>query len=221
MVLPLSTVSWLPCGLSVRIFQARSPGKFSHPAALGSFDSSVHISEEASNAAVAVPWGIVGAIAIAGVLGTGQFPRSNVASAYADTHAAINIALAFCMGTDLQGLYDSDQPMADIFVQSFGRNATLGIWAIVVIVQYMMGSSMLLSASRQTFAFSRDGGTYLSHLGRLCSRIGLLISVPFYPPSTSILRLGLSHEQIHRHTCQLCVVLFDPVYLDGGSCVCR
>ncbi|KAJ2927639.1 hypothetical protein H1R20_g9449, partial [Candolleomyces eurysporus] len=109
-----------------------------------SFDSSVHISEEASNAAVAVPWGIVGAIAIAGVLGT-----------------AINIALAFCMGTDLQGLYDSDQPMADIFVQSFGQKATLGIWAIVVIVQYMMGSSMLLSASRQTFAFSRDGGTFL------------------------------------------------------------
>ncbi|TFK19375.1 amino acid transporter [Coprinopsis marcescibilis] len=105
-----------------------------------SFDSSVHISEEAANAATAVPWGIVGAIGIAGVLGT-----------------AVNISLAFCMGTDLEGLYDSDQPMADIFVQSFGSKATLGIWAIVVAVQYMMGTSMLLSASRQTFAFSRDG----------------------------------------------------------------
>lgn len=39
---------------------------------LGSFDSSVHISEEASNAAVAVPWAIVGAISIAGVLGWGS-----------------------------------------------------------------------------------------------------------------------------------------------------
>jgi hypothetical protein len=38
----------------------------------GSFDSSVHISEEASNAAVAVPWAIVTAIAIAGVLGWGD-----------------------------------------------------------------------------------------------------------------------------------------------------
>jgi len=37
----------------------------------GSFDSSVHISEEASNAAVAVPWAIVSAIGIAGVLGWG------------------------------------------------------------------------------------------------------------------------------------------------------
>lgn len=37
----------------------------------GSFDSSVHISEEASNAAVAVPWAIVSAIGIAGILGWG------------------------------------------------------------------------------------------------------------------------------------------------------
>ncbi|KAF5375416.1 hypothetical protein D9615_008014 [Tricholomella constricta] len=104
-----------------------------------SFDSSVHISEEASNAATAVPWAIVLAIAIAGFLGW-----------------AINMSLAFCMGTDLQALYDSPQPMAQIFFNSFGRRGTLAIWAFVVLVQYMMGSSMLLAASRQTFAFSRD-----------------------------------------------------------------
>ncbi|KAF8064170.1 APC amino acid permease [Lyophyllum atratum] len=104
-----------------------------------SFDSSVHISEEASNAATAVPWAIVLAIAIAGVLGW-----------------AINMSLAFCMGTDLQALFDSPQPMAQIFLNSFGQKATLAIWAFVVIVQFMMGSSMLLAASRQTFAFSRD-----------------------------------------------------------------
>ncbi|KDR74097.1 hypothetical protein GALMADRAFT_71679 [Galerina marginata CBS 339.88] len=104
-----------------------------------SFDSSVHISEEASNAAVAVPWAIVSAIGIAGVLGW-----------------AINMSLAFCMGSDLQLLIDSDQPMAQIFFNSFGQKATLAIWSFVVIVQYMMGSSMLLAASRQTFAFSRD-----------------------------------------------------------------
>jgi len=38
---------------------------------IAGFDSSVHISEEASNAAVAVPWAIVSAIAIAGILGWG------------------------------------------------------------------------------------------------------------------------------------------------------
>ncbi|KAG7087578.1 hypothetical protein E1B28_013532 [Marasmius oreades] len=104
-----------------------------------SFDACVHISEEASNAATAVPWAIVNAIAIGGILGT-----------------AINISLAFCMGTDLQALADSDQPMATIFFNSFGQKGTLVLWAFVVVVQYMMGSSMLLAASRQTFAFSRD-----------------------------------------------------------------
>ncbi|KAK7440043.1 hypothetical protein VKT23_017294 [Stygiomarasmius scandens] len=105
-----------------------------------SFDSSVHISEEASNAATAVPWAIVNAIGIAGVLGW-----------------AINMALAFCMGTDLEALSDADQPMAAIFFNSFGKKGTLALWAFVVLVQYMMGSSMLLAASRQTYAFSRDG----------------------------------------------------------------
>ncbi|KAL0065445.1 hypothetical protein AAF712_007509 [Marasmius tenuissimus] len=104
-----------------------------------SFDCSVHISEEATNAAVAVPWAIVGAISIAGILGT-----------------AINMVLAFYMGTDIEALVDNDQPMAAIFFNAFGQKGTLAIWAFVVIVQYMMGSSMLLGASRQTFAFSRD-----------------------------------------------------------------
>ncbi|KAH6911887.1 APC amino acid permease [Coprinopsis sp. MPI-PUGE-AT-0042] len=87
-----------------------------------SFDSAVHISEEASNAATAVPWGIVGAIAISG----------------------LSIWLAFCMGTDIQALLDSDigQPMAAIFFNSFGKKPTRFI---------------LLSASRQSYAFARDG----------------------------------------------------------------
>ena len=102
----------------------------------------MHISEEASNAAIAVPWAIVSAIFVAGVLGW-----------------AINVALAFCMGTDLDSIVNNSigQPMATIFFNSFGQKATLGLWAIVVIVQYMMGTSMLLASSRQVFAFSRDG----------------------------------------------------------------
>jgi amino acid transporter len=38
---------------------------------IGSFDSAVHISEEASNAATAVPWGIVWSICIAAIFGLG------------------------------------------------------------------------------------------------------------------------------------------------------
>ncbi|KAG1721083.1 amino acid/polyamine transporter I [Suillus paluster] len=109
---------------------------------IGAFDSSVHISEESSNAATAVPWAIVSAIGIAGILGW-----------------AINVSLAFCMGTDVDSLLSSPigQPLAQIFFDRFGQNATLALWSIVVLAQYMMGSSMVLASSRQTFAFARDG----------------------------------------------------------------
>ncbi|KAH7342012.1 APC amino acid permease [Rhizoctonia solani] len=109
---------------------------------IGAFDSCVHISEEASNAAIAVPWAIIGAIGISGILGT-----------------AMNMAIAFCMGTDLGAIMNSDigQPLAAIFFNSFGQKATLGIWSVVVLTQWGMGSSIVLATSRQVFAFSRDG----------------------------------------------------------------
>ncbi|THH11511.1 hypothetical protein EW146_g8022 [Bondarzewia mesenterica] len=105
-----------------------------------SFDSSVHISEEASNAATAVPYAIIWAIGIAGLLGW-----------------AINVSLAFCMGTDLEAIMAAPQPMAQILFNSFGKSGTLAVWAFIVMVQYMMGSSMVLAASRQSYAFARDG----------------------------------------------------------------
>lgn len=110
----------------------------------GSFDSSVHVAEESSNAAVAVPWGIVNAISVAGILGWGmRFIPLRDRFGTANFYVAINMVLAFCMGSDLEALWDSDQPMALIFLNSFGRKATLGVWIVVVLVQYMMGSSMV------------------------------------------------------------------------------
>ncbi|KAH7925225.1 amino acid transporter [Leucogyrophana mollusca] len=114
---------------------------------IGGYDSSVHMSEEASNAATAVPWAIVSSVSVAGILGW-----------------AISISLAFCMGTDLESLIDSPigQPMAQIFFNSLGQKGALVLWAMIVLVQFMMGTSCLLVASRQTFAFSRDGALPLS-----------------------------------------------------------
>ena len=100
-----------------------------------SFDSSVHISEEASNAAVAVPWAIVSAIGIAGVLGWGALIQQFLRSLLKIVQSAINMALAFCMSTDLESLIESDQPMAAIFLNSFGQKPTLAIWAFIIIVQ--------------------------------------------------------------------------------------
>ena len=44
------------------------------------------------------------------------------------------------MGTNIEGILDSPigQPMASIFFNSFGQKGTLAIWAVVVIVQYVL-----------------------------------------------------------------------------------
>ena len=47
------------------------------------------------------------------------------------------------MGTDVEGIVGSPQPMAQIFFNSFGQKGALAIWAIIVVVQYMMGSSFV------------------------------------------------------------------------------
>ncbi|KAG1722545.1 amino acid/polyamine transporter I, partial [Suillus paluster] len=108
----------------------------------GGYDASVHMSEEASNAAIAIPWAITGAIAMSAVLGLG-----------------INITIAFCMGTDLVGILSSPigQPMAQILYNSLGQRMALGIWCLIISAMYMVGSNGLLVGSRQTFAFARDG----------------------------------------------------------------
>ncbi|TFK47661.1 amino acid transporter [Heliocybe sulcata] len=110
--------------------------------AVGAFDSPVHISEEAANAATAVPWAIVMGTAVPTVLGW-----------------ALNVVVAFCMGTDLEGILASPvgQPLAVIFYNSLGKNGALALWSVVIILQFMMGTSIMTVASRQSFAFSRDG----------------------------------------------------------------
>ncbi|KAI9430293.1 amino acid/polyamine transporter I [Lactarius indigo] len=92
-----------------------------------SFDPAVHISEEASNAAIAVPWGITWAIGMGGVLG-----RAAVAT------------LAFCTGQDPGGIVNSSfgLPMAQISFNSFSQKGTLATRSLIIIAQYVMGSSI-------------------------------------------------------------------------------
>jgi hypothetical protein len=49
------------------------------------------------------------------------------------------------MGQDLDGLVNNSlgQPMAQIFLNSFGQNGALAMWSFIVLSQYMMGSSMV------------------------------------------------------------------------------
>lgn len=65
----------------------------------GGFDAGVHISEEAKNANVALPWAIISATGLGCLLGF-----------------AIQISVAFCMGGDIAGILSSpvQQPMATV-----------------------------------------------------------------------------------------------------------
>ncbi|KAA1473606.1 APC amino acid permease [Dentipellis sp. KUC8613] len=130
--------------------------------AVGLFDPCIHISEEAVNASVAVPWALLSSVLVSGIFGW-----------------AINVVLAFNMGTDLQSIIDSPigQPMAAILFNSFGKKATLGIWSLVVVALFMACSSTVTVASRQTFAFSRDGGLPLS---RFLRRVNPHTHTPIY-----------------------------------------
>lgn len=114
---------------------------------IGGYDASVHMSEEASNAASAIPWAIVSSIAISAVLGWG-----------------INVSLAFCMGTDVGSVFNSPigQPMAQILFNSLGQKKALILWCLIISAEYMVASNCLLVGSRQTFAFARDGALPLS-----------------------------------------------------------
>lgn len=113
------------------------------------FDTSLHLSEEASNAKVSVPIALIAGTFSAAIIGW-----------------AINITIAFQMGTDIDGIMNSPigQPMAAILFNSLGQKGTLVIWVIVFSVQFFVGASCLLVSSRQTFAFARDGGLVFSRV---------------------------------------------------------
>lgn len=119
---------------------------------IGGYDSAIHVTEEASNASTAVPYAIAGAYALAGLLGW-----------------LLTIGIAFCANPDFESLVGSAQPMATISLDSFGLKAFLAIWACIICIQFSMGSSIMLSSSRQIWASSRDnalpGAKYLKVVG--------------------------------------------------------
>ncbi|KAK0217626.1 amino acid/polyamine transporter I [Armillaria nabsnona] len=114
---------------------------------IGGFDTPVHISEEAKNARTAVPFAIMSATTLGCILGF-----------------AVNVCLVLNMGTDLVSIIASPigQPMATILFNSLGTRGTITFWVFIIMTLYMAAMDLLISASRQAFAFSRDGALPLS-----------------------------------------------------------
>ncbi|KAL4994038.1 hypothetical protein BDV10DRAFT_197873 [Aspergillus recurvatus] len=109
--------------------------------AIGFFDSCVHMSEEARDAPKAVPRGILFSAGSASVLG---FLVLSVLAAVMDPVVANTAGTVF------------GQPMAQIYYDSLGKRGALGFMAVLILIQFLIGLSLIVAASRQVFAFSRD-----------------------------------------------------------------
>ena len=82
------------------------------------------------------------------------------------------IVLAATINPDLASVTGSSfgQPMAQIYYDAVGKHGTLGLMSLLFIVQFLMGISILVAASRQTWAFSRDGALPFSKFFRPISQ---------------------------------------------------
>ena len=77
----------------------------------------MHISEEAKNANTAIPYGIIFAVLSSAVLGWGTSESHlMIRLCVNDALSGVNVALAFCMGTDLENIVNNPigQPMATV-----------------------------------------------------------------------------------------------------------
>lgn len=58
--------------------------------------------------------------------------------------------------------------MAHIYYEALGKRGALGFMACLFIIQFLMGASLVVAASRQIWAFSRDGAlpfsAYIRHV---------------------------------------------------------
>ncbi|EKV06752.1 GABA permease (Uga4), putative [Penicillium digitatum PHI26] len=118
---------------------------------IGSFDSCVHMSEEAMHASKAVPLGIIWSAGSASVLG---FLVLSIIAATMNPDVSATISTKF------------GQPMAQIYYDAVGREGALAFMAVLCIIQFLVGLSLIVAASRQAWAFSRDGALPFSRFFR-------------------------------------------------------
>ncbi|EWC44177.1 hypothetical protein DRE_07002 [Drechslerella stenobrocha 248] len=125
---------------------------------IGAFDSCVHISEEAKNATTAVPYGILGSIGLCWGLGF-----------------LCMIVISACMSPDIERLLTTPfgQPMAQIYYDAVGKKGAIIMMTLLFLTQWLMGISVVVAASRQSWAFSRDGALpFSSFFSRISKRFG-------------------------------------------------
>jgi amino acid transporter len=104
------------------------------------YDASAHVSEETHGAAEQAPKGIWRSVFYSAVIGW-----------------IVLLAITFAMPRNSAGVYESGFPALTIFETAMSSAAAKAVILISTIGQIFCGMACVTSASRMTFAFSRDG----------------------------------------------------------------
>ncbi|KAH7122171.1 putative amino acid permease [Dactylonectria estremocensis] len=107
---------------------------------MSGYDSSFHLAEECSNAAVATPRSIVMTALSGSVFGF-----------------ILNVLIAYTI-QDVEEIFESDlgQPWAAYLVQILPEPVAIAVLCMTIVCAYSMGQGCMVSASRVCFAYARD-----------------------------------------------------------------
>jgi amino acid transporter len=104
------------------------------------YDASAHVSEETSNAAEQAPKGVWRSVFYSAVIGW-----------------IVLLAITFAIPKHNSAVYEAGFPALEIFESALSSAAAKAVVLISTIGQIFCGMACVTSASRMTFAFSRDG----------------------------------------------------------------
>ena len=115
---------------------------------LAGFDTSAHLSEETTGAALAAPRAIMRAVLMSVICGL-----------------VLIVAMLFAI-QDYTAVLASPLAPAEIFAQAIGAASTNVLLLAIIGSQFFAGYALVGACSRMCFAFSRDGAVPYSHLWR-------------------------------------------------------
>lgn len=127
---------------------------------ISAVDCTVHLSEEAKNAAVSIPVSIIGSIGCCWIFG---FLIMSIVAAVIDQ--------------DFTGIIDTKtgMPFAQVILNCLGKKWAMGIVVILVVTQWLVGLSVMTPTARLTFALARDNAQPFSNVWKKVIR-----TIPIY-----------------------------------------
>lgn len=164
------------------------------------YDATAHIAEEIKNPAIKAPIAIISALGTTYVLGW-----------------VLNLVMAFCMGTDINGLLTSTTalPAAQLYYNVLGKSGATAFMALSVIIGNFTGATALQAQSRTLYALSRD---QMIPLSSVWVKINSITHTPIYAVwinvafCIAITLIGLGSQEAILAIFNTCAIALDWSY---------